>query len=333
MSRFKQWATSDNDDFFPVNEVTQQLPPDYYTINKSMQGVFFSRKPLKSNRLIRFPDSASDSVIEQIEKFWELEESFREDNIPYKRGILVYGPPGSGKTCTLRIVVENIINRGGIVIDFNYTSDFKEGYEVLRAVHPQMPLIVLMEDFDSILNKNSESEVLNLLDGMYGVDKIVFVATTNYPEKLGSRIMNRPSRFDKKIFIGMPSNEARELFIRSKLVNENDEIIKQWVEDTDGMSIAHIHELYVATKKFGESYDTAVEVLKNMSSTPSSSSFDPYISESVQVFNKPKKYKNNPFSLVNDRLYKSNKELFWSNVWKGRFLAEKCNYTKECVIG
>lgn len=284
MSRYKQWTTCDGKGYFPAGDVVTQLPPGYYAIKNSMQGTYFEKKTTKSEKLMRFTDATSDLVIEEIEAFWDLEEKFRESDIPYKRGMILYGPPGSGKTCTLRIAIENLTKRGGIVIDFGDTYMFKEGYEILRDIHDDMPLIVLMEDLDAILRRNSESEVMNVLDGVYDIDRTVFLATTNYPEQLGSRIMNRPSRFDKKIFIGMPSEEAREQYIRSKLIDEDDATVKQWVKDTNGMSIAHLKELYVANKILGDSYEQAIKTLKSMKITTGSSTFDDYAVEDKEAY-------------------------------------------------
>ncbi len=271
---YKQWSTLDNKCFFPAGDVVAQLPPGYYSVERSMQGMYLEAKEPKAEKLMKFPDSTSESVVNEIEKFWTMESTFKESKIPYKRGLLLYGPPGSGKTCTIRMVVENLVNsHSGIVIDFPGSSMFKEAYELIRQIHPTIPIVTLMEDLDAILS-GGESSTLNLLDGMFNINKVVFLATTNYPEKLGSRILNRPSRFDKKVFIGMPSAEAREVYIRSKLVNENDTLIKKWVSDTNGFSIAHIKELYVAHKILGEAYGDALTTLQMMKETPISNSFD-----------------------------------------------------------
>lgn len=273
---FVQWTTSDGDAFFPAGRVSKQLPPGYYDIGQTMTGeLFFKRKAIKAEKLLRFPDSTFDKVLANIESFWELEERFAAEGIPYRRGIALYGPPGSGKTCILRIAIDDLVNkRKGIVIDFPSPHLFEEGYRVLRQIHANMPMVVLMEDLDSILDRHMESDVLNVLDGVTDIHNAVFLATTNYPQKLGSRILNRPSRFDQKYYVGMPSREAREMYIRTKLSDEDE--IQRWADDTEDFSIAHVKELFVANKIFGDAYDNALKVLREMSSTPSSELFDNY---------------------------------------------------------
>lgn len=271
-----QWTTPDDIHFYPAGRVEKQLPPGYYNIGTDMTGgLFFKQRHTRTESLLRFPDAASDMVIEEIESFWDNEKKFADADVPFKRGIMLYGPPGSGKTSTVRLVINNLVeNRGGLVIEFTSPHLLKEGYEVLRTIHQDMPLVVLMEDMDAILRRHDESDVLNLLDGAYDINKVVFLATTNYPEKLGSRIMNRPSRFDKRVFIGMPSMEAREMYLRTKLTEASE--IKRWVEDTEGFSIAHLKELYVANKILGDSYDRALRTLKSMKQQPDSTEFDDY---------------------------------------------------------
>jgi hypothetical protein len=278
---FSQWSSTDGKIYYPAGKVVKNLPPGYYTIGRSPYGTYFEKNSLKTEGLVKFPDSDSDRVVEEINKFWTLEPKFKKSDVPFKRGILLYGPPGSGKTCTLRQAINSMIeSHAGIVADFEDTYMVKAGYELIRQIHPTMPIIFLMEDFDAILRNNNESEMLNLLDGMYNIDKVIFLATTNYPEKLGSRIMNRPSRFDKRFFIGMPSEGARKAYLLSKNLTEED--AEKWARDTDGFSIAHLKELFVAHKIFGESYESALKVLRAMNVGPSSQSFDKYIIASDQ---------------------------------------------------
>lgn len=274
---YVQWTTQDSENFFPAGDVIKTLPAGFYDIEESMRsGLYFSKKKTKTESLIRFDgDANSSKIVEEIETFWKNEHKFREENLPYKRGMMMYGPPGSGKTCTIRIVIENLVNKHkGIVLDWPGTRLFKEGYEIIRQIHATVPIVCLMEDIDSIVSRSGESDLLNMLDGVYNIDKVVFLASTNYPERLGSRFMNRPSRFDKKFFIGMPSKEAREQYLKTKLKNLDE--VKQWAKDTDGFSIAHLKELYIANKILGDGYDSALKTLRKMKSQTASSDFDAY---------------------------------------------------------
>lgn len=276
MAGFTQWSRV-GENFFPAGVIAKQLPPGFYNVCESMSGIFFQKKSMKVENLLRFPDSQCDMVINEINKFWGLENKFNDSGLPFKRGILMYGPPGSGKTTCIRIVVDDLIREHqGIVIEFGGVSLFKSGYEIIREIHKDMPMIVLMEDVDSIMNRYDSSEILNLLDGMYGINKVVFMATTNYPERLKSNIMNRPTRFDKKVFVGMPSEEARRIFISNKLVGEDKGVIEQWVNDTDGLSIAHIKELYIANRILQEPYGIAIENIRRIGEFISSNEFDKY---------------------------------------------------------
>ena len=183
----------------------------------------------------------------------------------------------SHNTCTIRLAIENLIKEHqGVVMDWPGPDLFKSGYEMIREVHEEIPIIILMEDIDAILRRSYESDVMNVLDGVYSIDKVVFLATTNYPENLGSRIMNRPSRFDKKIFVGMPSEENRRQYIKSKLVKETESTVERWVRDTKGFSIAHIKELFVASRILGDDYDSSLRTLRKMKHKNNSADFDPY---------------------------------------------------------
>lgn len=278
---YVQWMTSNNKSFFPASRVTEILKPGFYEIKESMsQGLYFGRVPLNYAGLLKFPDSTADEVIAEIEKFWDSESLFKENKLPYKRGLLLYGPPGSGKTSCIKIIMQNLLKRDGVVIKFEHPRLFEVGMKMLREIQPDVPVVALMEDLDAILYSCNESDVINILDGVVPMHKVVFLGTTNHPEKLGSRIMNRPSRFDKRFEIGMPSVEARRIYFKDKLGEKigGSELAK-WVEDTENMSIAHLKELIVNVKILGNPYDEAISTLKGMSTGVHSREFDPYTSK------------------------------------------------------
>src|SRR5690606_25113144 len=203
--------------FSPVGGTLGRIEPGYYDITIVQGQVYFVPVRARTEDLLKFPDSASKEVLEGIREFWDREELFKKYGLPHKRGIMLYGPPGAGKSCTLQLVARDVIERGGVVLTFGQPSVFLAGYRALRDIQPDTPIVVLMEDFDSLPTKSDESVLLNLLDGAEELSKVVFLATTNYPERMPERIMNRPSRFDLRIHVPHPSAGAREVYLRSLL--------------------------------------------------------------------------------------------------------------------
>lgn len=274
-----QWSSSDGKIFLPSSKTVTNLVPAVYDICHNPNfGLYFEQIPVLTTGLVRFPDSNSDKVIAEIQKFWTKEEVFRFYKLNYKRGIMLWGPPGSGKSCTIQFVMRGVIDLGGIVVRFTHPGLFVEGIRKFREIQPDTPIVVLMEDIDSTLERFSESEVLNILDGVNQVDKVVFLATTNYPEKLGGRIINRPSRFDKRFKIGHPNAECRRMYFEFVIGKEKLEEFKidldQWVNDTHEFSIAHMKELFTAVVILGDSYEEAIEALSLMKEEKPDSSND-----------------------------------------------------------
>lgn len=276
LSSYVHWTSSDGRIFVPAAPTVQILIPGVYEIDQSSNiGLYFEKIPVRSEGLIRFPDTNSDRVVSEIQKFWDREDVFNSYDLIYKRGILLYGPPGSGKSCTIQLIMEDVVHRDGIVIKLTDPYIFIDGMRVLRQIQPETPVVVILEDIDSILEVYNESDVLNILDGVNEVKKVVFLATTNYPEKLGGRIVNRPSRFDKRFRIGFPSKVSRRLYFEFLIGKGDEETLREkvkelnldldrWVRDTDEMSIAHLKELFIQVVIIGDSYEEAIETLKNM---------------------------------------------------------------------
>ncbi len=273
---YVQWTTSDGRIFQPAAKTAERLTPGLYEIkaNPSM-GLYFEKVPVKSEGLLKFDDTNSDKVINEIDTFWNRSEVFEEYGLTHKRGILLYGPPGSGKSCTIRLIMKDVVSRGGVALVFKEPGLFQMGMRALRQIQPETPVVVLMEDIDSLLHDYSETEVLNILDGVSDIKKVVFLATTNYPEVLGARIVNRPSRFDKRFRIGYPNDKSRKMYfeyligrgdsdILAAKINELDIDLDQWVQDTEKMSVAHLKELFVAVVILGDSYKEAIETLQSM---------------------------------------------------------------------
>ena len=261
-----QWRRDDNGTFWGVGETCPTLPPGIYDpVQVPNAGLAWCPVEARDDMLLRFPGSDGARVVEEIELFWTQEEAFARYSLPFKRGILLHGPPGSGKSSTLRLVAESVVERGGYVLLFSRPTTLVTAVRMLRSAHPEASVVVLMEDLDAILHNGDESSVLNLLDGAEQVHRVVFLATTNYPELLKDRIANRPSRFDRRVLIAPPTAETRRMYLDTLVCEGDDFDLDRYVKDTADMSLAHVKELFVATAILGADYDLTLKELRSMS--------------------------------------------------------------------
>jgi SpoVK/Ycf46/Vps4 family AAA+-type ATPase len=129
-----------------------------------------------------------------------------------------------------------------------------------------------MEDLDALTGEDKyvTSKLLNILDGIKQIEGVVYLASTNYPDKLEERVSNRPSRFDRRYRIEPPDSTIREAYIRFKLSKEDlkNINIQEWVKASEGFSIAHLKELIISTLVLGNSYSESLSHLKEMKTKP-----------------------------------------------------------------
>lgn len=270
------WAVN-GDTFLPCDETQQVLPPGQYISRFSdHNGVYFVKKNVNLDTLIELPDNNSDKVLDSMNDFWTKEDKFREFGFLWKRGIMLWGPPGSGKTSTVQRLSKQIIDLGGISLYCTVPGNDAEALRILRKIEPTRPLVVIIEDIDAVLRDYGESNLLAMLDGELQIDNVVFVATTNYPERLDKRLINRPSRFDEVIKIGMPNAKCREVYLVTKnpRLLKDDKELEMWVEKTENFSIAHLKELVASVECLGHPAEEAISRLRTMNSITISSDDD-----------------------------------------------------------
>jgi hypothetical protein len=253
--------------YTPTTATTEKLPAGCYTIRVINDALTFLPQNIVTDRLLRLPDSKGEMVIQEVERFWNLKEKFMEYGFSHKRGYLLWGPPGSGKTGTVALIIKDMVEAGGLVI----LGDTNPGLMAsllsrFRQVEPDRRVVMVLEDLDAIVDRSGEAELLSLLDGEGQIDNVVFIATTNYPERLDPRIVNRPSRFDRVVKIGFPTLAARKMYIASRLGDDFADLNK-WAAATDGLSIAHIKEIIVSVFCLGLTFEETLERVKMMKNT------------------------------------------------------------------
>ena len=125
--------------------------------------------------------------------------------------------------------------------------------------------MIVMEDIDAYLHDyGNEQAILDMLDGSVKHSNTILIATTNYPERLPDRIINRPSRFDRVEYIGTPSKNDRKIYLKEKSKTLSTKDINKWVKDTNGWTLAHIKELILSVEVFGLGYVETLDRLNKM---------------------------------------------------------------------
>lgn len=166
----------------------------------------------------------------------------------YKRGIILHGPPGTGKTSIVRAIFSSLDTPDQITKVYltNEVFDRVDMSTFFKTLKYLLPAVVVFEDIDLIGgNRNQQrSRVIgSLLNHMDGVDKVteplVIIGTTNDLEALDDALRNRPARFDRCLRVGLPKPDEIKQFY-SKLAGI--EASRELIALSEGFTGAHIEE-------------------------------------------------------------------------------------------
>ncbi|MDR2857444.1 MAG: CDC48 family AAA ATPase [Novosphingobium sp.] len=170
-------------------------------------------------------------TIRQLREMVELPlrypELFTRLGVDPPRGVLLHGPPGTGKTMLARAVANESeaaffsIN-GPEIMGSGYGESEKALREVFEEAAKSAPSIIFIDEIDSIAPKRTQvhgeaekrlvAQLLTLMDGLQARSNIVVIAATNRPDAI-DEALRRPGRFDREIIIGVPDESGRREII------------------------------------------------------------------------------------------------------------------------
>lgn len=193
------------------------------------------------------PTSIKDELKNLVEGFLSSKDFYVSNKIPWKRGILLYGKPGNGKTSIIRTIM-SVYNFKPVTITASANDEAVS--EAFSYAEEQSPSLLYFEDLDSLLEKSVDiSSFLNLMDGISAKNGLLVLATANEINKLKANITDRPSRFDRKFEIPLPNQEMAYIYLNrwfGKLlsVKKCKELAKY--AEKYKFSYAYLKELYIS---------------------------------------------------------------------------------------
>ncbi|RPF71234.1 CDC48 family AAA ATPase [Aurantiacibacter spongiae] len=160
---------------------------------------------------------------EMVELPLRYPELFTRLGVDPPKGVLLHGPPGTGKTRLAQAVAnesdaEFFAINGPEIMGSAYGESEKRLREVFEEAERSQPAIVFIDEIDSIAPKRQNvqgeaekrlvAQLLTLMDGLQARTNLVVIAATNRPDAI-DEALRRPGRFDREIVIGVPDENGR----------------------------------------------------------------------------------------------------------------------------
>ena len=188
-------------------------------------------------------------------RLWELR---RDRRIPIKRGLLLWGPPGNGKSSVIKYLttkIPRVVIASSSDVNPCRPSPIRDLYDFARKMSP---CLVVIEDIDAVGGGSREDdptrrlgEILNELDGFDSNEGIITVATTNDIRALDSALADRPGRFDVKLHFPNP-DQAQRLELLGILTRDvrlaEDVDLKALSRSLEGRSLSCAHLKEIVTR-------------------------------------------------------------------------------------
>ena len=202
-----------------------------------------SNRPISS---IMLPPDATN-LIDDLNRFIHAKDWYRDMGIPYKRGYLFHGPPGTGKSSTVEAIAGHL-NLPLYLLNLSTVSN-ESLEQAISGINNSGPCILLIEDIDTVVpsrennaqQKVSMGTLLNVLDGVQAADSVILVMTSNRPEVLDNAL-TRCGRIDKWIEFGMATEEQIKLAITSFIPNTTLEQCQEIAKWPRPISMADVQE-------------------------------------------------------------------------------------------
>jgi hypothetical protein len=225
---------------------------------------FLARPRLERSELI-LPPALLDAIERQVLGVARHADRLLASGQHLKRGVLLHGLPGTGKTHTIRYLLGQLPGVTAVVISGHGLRWVTEACSVARLLQPS---VVVIEDVDLIAEERGNRagqhpllfQLLNEMDGLGDDANVTFLLTTNRPELLETALAARPGRIDHAAELPLPDADARRKLIalyQGSLVLELSDP-ESVITRTDGVTASFLKELLRRAALFAAEAEPAV---------------------------------------------------------------------------
>lgn len=190
-------------------------------------------------------------LFDDIEMFTTSKQFYVDNKLPYKRGSLLIGQPGNGKTMSLKYIAQTfklpiiVISQFDVYDILATLISAFEGIKKLNEILNK-PVLLFVEEINVVMEQNGGRELLlTYLDGVKKTGEYYFVGTTNKPNSIDPAILNRPSRIDNIINISHPDKAVCKKYLSQYFPTWSDDEIEFVSEKCKKFSFAFLKNFYI----------------------------------------------------------------------------------------
>lgn len=222
-----------------------------------------------------------------LEAFLDGQSIYKEDlGVAWKRGYMLIGPPGNGKTMLIRKICEyyglgyydiaECIQRNGTINIGGEVKAEQDNIDEMLFPYKSKPVVCVLEDLDKLTafqsgveQDHSSISLHALLKGIDGVDQhdgVILIATTNFPDVLHEALTGRPGRFDKIYRIDKPGPENVRKLLEYYKITIPDDGMNEVVEDLvkSETSMAFVAEFVKSAKMLHKRNNITMDEAKSL---------------------------------------------------------------------
>ena len=210
----------------------------------------FHERPTMGEDDLILPAATFEDVRRQVVGVNRNRDRLRAAGQHLKRGVLLYGPPGVGKTHTVRYLLAQLTDTTIVELTGETLGAIREACSIARSLQPAM---IVVEDVDLIAQERDHYSgetpllftLLNEMDGLADDADVVFLLTTNRADQLEPALASRPGRVDQAVHIDVPDRAARRRLIElyRGLLEVDPSRIDGVLDRTEGVTASFLKEL------------------------------------------------------------------------------------------